>query len=75
MDKQKIKQAAEKYGRLIDSEHPSNAATDFLAGIAWQKEQTPYTLEQVERVIDMARSPSWSKEELINYLNTGIIPD
>lgn len=37
--KQTLEQAAEQYGRRIDAEHPSNAATDFLAGVAWQKQQ------------------------------------
>lgn len=37
--KQTLEQAAEQYGRRIDAEHPSNAATDFLAGFAWQKQQ------------------------------------
>lgn len=37
--KQTLEQAAEQYGRRIDAEHPSNAATDFLAGSAWQKQQ------------------------------------
>lgn len=37
--KQTLEQAAEQYGRRINAEHPSNAATHFLAGSAWQKQQ------------------------------------
>lgn len=51
MPKQTLEQAAEQYGRRIDAEHPSNAATDFLAGVAWQKQQGIVAFKQMREAL------------------------